>query len=140
MRQRKVIICGSISASDDILRVRSELEKKSFEVEIPEGVKHLKEWEGDSAPISEKAERKIKHDLIRGYYEKMKAYDVVLIVNPEKKGIRGYIGGNTLIEMAFAHILKKPLYVLYEIPEISYTPEILAMQPMVLSGELNKLN
>ncbi len=136
---KKIIICGSISASDEILRVQSELEKRSFEVEIPEGVKHLKEWEGDGAPVSEKAERKIKHDLIRGYYEKMKEYDVVLIVNPEKKGIHGYIGGNTLIEMAFAHILNKPLFVLYEIPEISYASEILAMQPIVLRGELNKL-
>jgi hypothetical protein len=136
---KKIIICGSISSSDDILRVKSELEQKGFEVEIPEGVKHLKEWEGDAAAASEKAERKIKHNLIRGYYEKMKEYDSVLIVNPEKKGIQGYIGGNTLIEMAFAHILNKSLFVLYPLPEMSYTSEILAMQPTVLNGDLNKL-
>jgi len=136
---KKIIICGSISVADEILRVRDALEERGYEVEIPEGVKHLNEWEGENANISEKAERKIKHDLIRGYYEKMKDYDIVLIVNPEKKGIPGYVGGNTLIEMAFAHVLSKPLYVLNQLPEMPYTPEMLAMQPIVLNGDLDKL-
>lgn len=139
LSMKKVIICGSISCSDEILRVQNDLEKMNFEVEIPEGVKHLPEWEGDDAAVSEKAERKIEHNLIRGYYEKMKAYDIVLIVNPEKRGIPGYIGGNTLIEMAFGYVLNKTLYVLYPVPEMSYTSEILAMQPTVLGGDLGKM-
>lgn len=134
---KKIIICGSISSAEEILKTKIALEKREFEVEIPEGVKHFNEWEGNDAKVSEKAERKIKHDLIRGYYEKMKGYDAVLIVNPEKKGVKGYIGGNTLIEMAFAHILKKPLYVLYQLPEMPYTSEILAMQPIVLGSDLS---
>lgn len=135
---KKVIICGSISAADEILKTKTALETRGFEVEIPEGVKHLKEWEGGSAAVSEKADRKIKHDLIRRYYEKMKEYDIVLVVNPEKKEIPGYIGGNTLIEMAFAHVLNKPLYALYQLPDMPYSPEILAMQPIVLGGDLEK--
>lgn len=136
---KKVIICGSISVADEILKIKVALEAKGFEVEIPEGVKHLHEWEGAGAAVSEKAERKIKHDLIRGYYEKMKEYDIVLVVNPEKKGIPGYIGGNTLIEMAFAHVLNKPLYVLYQLPDMPYSSEILAIQPIVLEGDLGRL-
>ena len=136
---KKVILCGSISVADEILKVRDALETKGYEVEIPEGVKHLKDWEGEDANTPEKAERKIKHDLMRGYYEKMKDYDIVLVVNPERKGTPGYIGGNTLIEMAFAHILDKPLYVLNQVPDMSYTPEILAMQPVVLDGDLDNL-
>ncbi|HZX49534.1 MAG TPA: hypothetical protein VFE94_00065 [Candidatus Paceibacterota bacterium] len=136
---KKVIICGSISAADDILAAKKTLEEKGYEVEIPEGVKHLADWEGSQASLEEKAERKIKYDLIRGYYEKMKGYDMVLVVNPEKKGVPGYIGGNTFLEMGFAHILNKPLYVLHEIPELSYASEILGMQPVMLNGDLEKL-
>ena len=69
----------------------------------------------------------------------MKEYEVVLVVNPEKTGVAGYIGGNTLIEMAFGHVLGKKLYVLYPLPDLSYTAEILAMQPMVLNGDVSKL-
>ena len=66
----------------------------------------------------------IEHDLIRGYFEKMKEYEVVLVVNPEKTGVAGYIGGNTLIEMAFGHVLGKKLYVLYPLPDPSHTPPL----------------
>jgi len=135
----KIIICGSISAAVEIVRVQQELVRAGHEVEIPEGVKHteLRRLEGS---IEEKAEVKIQHDLIRGYYEKMKDYEVVLIVNPELKGIKGYIGGNTLIEMAFAHILRKRLYCLYPLPEMAYSSELVAMQPIILNGKLEALD
>jgi hypothetical protein len=135
----KIIICGSISAAKEILEVKVKLEKTGHEVEIPEGVKHFDEWEGDGAGKLEKADRKIKHDLIRGYYEKMKNYDAVLIVNSKKKEIEGYIGGNTFLEMGFAHVLNKKMYCLYSLPEISYTSEIMAMQPVILNGDLTKI-
>ena len=135
---KRIIICGSISAAEEIIAVQKKLEAKGYEVETPEGVKHLGMW-GEDATTEQKTERKIKHDLIRLYYEKIKTSDMVLVVNPEKKGIKSYIGGNTFLEMGFAHILSKPLYVLYEIPELSYTSEILAMQPIVLHGYLEKL-
>jgi hypothetical protein len=135
----KIIICGSINAAEEILRIKKELENKGWEVEIPEGVKRPEIRVKTEAPTAERADIKIKYDLIRGYFKKMKNYDAVLVVNPEKKGIKGYIGGNTLIEMAFAHILNKKLYCLYPVPELSYTSEILAMQPVILYGNLNKL-
>ncbi|MES2223820.1 MAG: hypothetical protein V4469_02715 [Patescibacteria group bacterium] len=135
----KIIICGSISAAKEIEDARDQLVATGHEVEIPEGVKHLKEWQDPSATTEEKAERKIKNDLIRGYYEKMKGYDVVLVVNSPKKGIDGYIGGNTLIEMAFAHILNKKLYILNPLPELSYTSEMIAMQPIILNGDLSQI-
>jgi hypothetical protein len=135
----KIIICGSIGVAEKILAVKSDLEKAGHEVEIPEGVKHLNEWEGGEAGISEKAERKIKNDLIRGYYEKIKNYDAVLIVNPERKGIAGYIGGNTFLEMGFAHVLSKKIFCLFPLPDISYLSEIIAMRPVILNGDLNNI-
>lgn len=134
----KIIISGSISAADEITKVKRELEKMGHEVEVPKGVKD-KKLRRIKAEYKEKAGVKIKHDLIRGHYEKMELSDAVLIVNPEKNSIPGYIGGNTLIEMAFAHILKKKLFCLYSLPNLSYTSEILAMRPIVLNGELSKI-
>ena len=136
---RKIIICGSISVAREILKVKKELESSGFEVEIPEGVKRPEIEAKTSSSISEKADVKIKFDLIRGYYEKMKKYDMVLVVNPGKNGVKGYIGGNTFLEMAFAHVLNKKLFCLYPVPDLSYTSEILAMQPTILNGDLKKI-
>lgn len=135
----KIIICGSISAAEEIIKVRYELQQRGHVVEIPEGVKKDELRNRTNVSSSEKANDKIKFDLIRRYFEKIKQHDAVLIVNPERKGIKGYIGGNTLIEMAFAHVLGKKLFVLYPLPEMSYTSEMLAMQPLLLNGDLKKL-
>ena len=137
---KKIIICGSITAAEEILKIRDELKERGFEVEIPEGVKSIELRGRTEISDTEKAEDKIKHDLIRGYFEKIKDYDIALVVNPEKRGVSNYIGGNTFIEMAFAHVLNKQLYVFYDIPELPYTSEILAMQPIILGGDLEKIN
>jgi hypothetical protein len=61
-------------------------------------------------------------------------------LNYEKNGVLGYIGGSVLIEMGFAHYLKKQIYLLNPIPRMSYSAEIEAMQPVVLNGDLKKLS
>lgn len=132
----KVIICSSITAAEEVLAIKEKLEAAGHVVEIPEGVKNEYLRGRTEVSIEEKAEDKIKGNLIRGYFEKMKEYDAVLVLNPEKRGVKGYIGGNTLIEMAFAHVLNKKLYVLYPLPELQYSSEILATQPVVIGGDL----
>lgn len=41
--------------------------------------------------------------------------------------------------MGFAFVLYKPLYLLNEIPNVSYRDEIEAMMPIVLNGDLSKI-
>lgn len=135
----KVIICGSISAAKEMQNIKENLTKRGFVVTIPSMPKDGDLLKRSEISMEERTEDKIKYDLIRGYYNKIKDNDIVLIVNPDKKGIKGYIGGNTLIEMAFAHVLDKKLYCLYEVPEMSYSSEILAMQPTILNGDLSRL-
>ena len=135
----KIIICGSISAAKEILEVKTELEKAGHEVEIPEGVKNKFMWNRIEVSQEEKASDKIKFDLIREYYNKIKEYEAVLIVNPEKRGIKGYIGGNTFLEMGFAYVLNKKIYCLHPLPDLSYVNEIMAMQPIILNNDLKKI-
>ncbi len=89
----------------------------------------------------EKEVLKLKHkydnDAIRTHWNVIKNSDRVLILNYEKHGIPGYIGGNSFLEMGFAHILKKTLYLLNPIPKMPYyETEIIAMKPIVLDGNL----
>jgi len=133
----KIIICGSLSASKEIISTKKILEQAGHVVEIPEGVKRENLRPTNTTTSSEKADTRIQHDLLRGYFKKIKNHDIVLVVNPEKKGVKGYVGGNTLIEMAFAHVLNKKLYCLYHLPELSYTTEIMATQPIILYGKLD---
>ncbi|MFH1407431.1 MAG: hypothetical protein ABIJ36_03090 [Patescibacteria group bacterium] len=89
----------------------------------------------------EGAKKKMDNDLIKKHYREIKEGDAILVINKDKNGIKNYIGGNSFLEMGFAHILNKKIFVLNDIPEnlpIFYQ-ELVAMQPTSLYGDLNKI-
>ena len=143
----KIVICASISFTNKIKEVADYLSKKGYEIEIPftsqriiNGEFTLEEFLNEKQKNGDGALRKIHDDLIKRYYEIIKNSDAVLVVNMDKKGIENYIGGNTLIEMAFAHVLDKKVFLLNPIPEISYKDEIMAMQPVILNSNLDGIS
>ncbi len=135
----KIIIAGSLQASEEILNTRDKLISMDHEVEIPRGVKEYEKRGRKEITQQEIASDKIEHDLIRAYFKKIQNYDVLLVVNPEKRGVPGYIGGNTLIEMSFGYVLNKTIYLMYPIPDMPYTDEIQALQPIILNSDLTKI-
>ena len=77
--------------------------------------------------------------MIRGYFDVIRQHDAVLIYNHSKNGIENYVGGNTLIEMAFAHVLNKRIFMYNPVPDMNYRDEIEAMKPRVLNGDLTRI-
>ena len=125
--------------SREMVEVSKNLEKQSHVVVIP---KHTEEYallNSLDEMHKESVKNKIEHDLIRDYYEEIKNSDAILVLNLEKSGIENYIGGNSFLEMGFAHVLNRKIYLLNPIPEVGYKDEIVAMQPIILNGDLNKL-
>jgi len=88
----------------------------------------------------EGAKKKKKYDLIRKHYNKIKESDAILVINNKKNETENYIGANTLIEIAFAYILDKKIYLLNDLPEFDYLlEEVKAMEPIILNGDLRKI-
>jgi len=99
--------------------VAEELSEKGYGVEIPftsqriiNGELTLEEFLNEKQKNGDGALRKIQGDLIKCYYEIIKNSDAVLVINMNKNGIENYIDGNTLIEMAFAHMLDRKIFLL----------------------------
>ena len=65
--------------------------------------------------------------------------DAILVLNYDRSGVPGYIGGSSLIEMGFAYYFKKKIFLLFPIPDLSYKIDIEFMQPVILSGNLEQL-
>ncbi|MDX1766318.1 MAG: hypothetical protein R3313_05200, partial [Candidatus Saccharimonadales bacterium] len=64
----------------------------------------------------------------------------ILVVNDEKRGIQGYIGGNVMVEMAVAYYLKKPIYILNDVPKDNPVyEEVHGLNCQVLDGRLENL-
>jgi len=145
----KITLCGSIAFYAEMERVAAELQKRGFEVKLPPTT--VKDGSGADIPVAEyyairKAKDatgdwiwKRKAEAMRAHFAKIEWADVILVVNPEKNGVPGYIGANTLLEMGLAFHLEKPIYLLHELPKLSYTEEILGMNPTLLDSDLRRL-
>ncbi len=125
----KIAICGSMKFSADMLETKIALEALGHEVTVPKGV----------FMDSENAQLKIEHDYIRHYHGKISEADAILVLNKTKNGVENYIGGNTLMELGFAHVMNKKIYLMHPIPQMGYTDEIIAVEPFVLHGDFSLL-
>lgn len=131
----KVAICGSMSFAKEMLEIKIKLEEKNHIVVVPTNVD---QYVSGTINIENKLE-KIELDLIRAYFRAIKKTDAILVINKDKNGIENYVGGNSLIEIAFAHVLNKKIFLLNPVPRIGYSDEIEAMKPIVINGDLDKI-
>jgi hypothetical protein len=139
----KITICGSVKFADKLVEIYKELEKMGHTPMMHEEMFGIAD--GTAKKLIDEialdhAEVKKKNDFIRFWYNLIKSGDAVLICNYDKNGIKNYIGGNTLMEIGFAHVNDKKVFLLNPIPEnVSYADEIKAMADAILNGDLNKI-
>jgi predicted RNA-binding protein with PUA domain len=130
----KIVICGSMTAAKEMVEIESKLKSFGHDAVLPYDVHGYATYETQEQMHSEATKNKVEHDLIRDYYNKIADSDAILVVNIERKNIPGYIGGNSFLEMGFAHVLNKKIYLLNEIPDMPYKDELLAMTPIIINN------
>lgn len=152
----KITICGSIGFYKEMESARDKLIKLGHEVKIPELAlevpqefgggkkvyfgKYIEENGGIDAFSADHKVWNLKESAIRDHYEKIDWADAILVINEEKRGIKGYVGGNTLIEIGVAFYSKKPIFILNPVSsELSYKQEIMGMKAVFLDGDVSRI-
>jgi len=133
----KIVICGSMSASKQMIELEKMLKIKGYEVVLPKNADKYASKELQAESSHESIKHKIDHDLIREYYLTIKDADAVIIANYDKGNIKNYIGGNSFMEAGFAHVLNKKLYFMNDVPDLTYSDELKALQPIILNNDLS---
>jgi hypothetical protein len=129
-----ITVCGSMTFAHEMGTLKHDLELLGHSAILPKEIHRYSE----KNDVDNKQE-KIELDVIRVYFDEIKRGDCILVYNKTKNNIDNYVGGNSLIEMAFAYVLNKPIYLLNSIPEIGYRDEIEAMFPIVVEGDLARI-
>ena len=132
----RIVICGSMKFASQMIEVMNQLEELGLEAVGPLQVKGYANGE-ITYVNNEDAQHKIDNDVIRDHWNKINDADAILVLNYDKGEIANYIGGNSLLEIGFAYVLDKPIYLLNDVPEIGYSSEIVAMKPIVIDGDLS---
>ncbi len=81
-----------------------------------------------------RAQKKI---YIDAHLEKIKNSQAIFVVNEPKHGIEGYIGANTLMEIAFAYALGKPVFLLNPLGPQPCQDELLGLGTRSLAGKVD---
>ena len=136
----RIGVIGSMQYTEKMLKLRDELRRLGHDAFV---TNLSSPFIGKSDEEKEiiKIEQKNNQDAIREFWGLMQGADAVLVANYDKHGIRNYIGGNTLMEIGFAHVLNQKIFLLNPIPEIQfYKSEIEAVKPIVINGDLSLIS
>lgn len=137
-----ITLCSSVSFYQHLAEVRDELVALGHRVLVPKMVDHMvadndfrvrKDW-------FETGDYSAKTQLIKEHFQEIEKGDCILVVNDDKNGFIGYIGGNVLMEMTVAFYLRKPIYLLNPVDEkLPVKEEVFGIRPIFLGGDLGKI-
>ena len=136
----KLAICGSMATQElmnDMVEVGKKLETMDIDILLPA----VEETTSDYTGLTEEQVAERKSGYLHRHFRKIEDSDGVMILNYNRKNIDGYIGANTLIEMAIAAYLNKKIYVLNSVNrDLASYDEVIGMKPTFLNGDWSKLN
>ncbi len=138
----KITVCGSIKFAPRLVEIYHHLEKLGHNPMMHEQMFGLVDGTApqlmDIANGIEGSEIKRKYKYIKWWHNSIKESDAILVCNFDKNRIKNYVGGNSLMEIGFAHVNDKKVFLLNPIPEeVSYAEEIRAMTDVILNGDLS---
>lgn len=135
----KVGVAGSMQFTEEMIHVCAELEKLGHTTFMSK-FKDNYIGKTDEEKEAQKLKDKYTNDAIREFWKPMQGPDALVVVNLDKHGIKNYVGGNAFLEMGFAYVLGQKIYLLNPIPDMPYYgTEIIAMQQIVINGDLGKV-
>lgn len=124
-----IVISGSMQHAQRMTEIATRLSELGHVVQVPNMTA------GTQASVSAAQRR----GFIDEHFAKLDKAEAVLVVNEDKNGTANYIGGSTLIEIAYAYSRGLDIFLLNPVPELSYADEIRGMYPIVLDGDLDKI-
>lgn len=139
----KITVSGSIKFADKLVQIYRKLEKMGHQPLMHKEMFGIADGTAKELLNSisiDHAKTKRENNFIKWWHDCIKDGDAILVCNFDKNGIKNYIGGNTLMEIGFAHVNDKKVFLLNPIPEdVPYVDEIKAMVDVVLDGDLAKI-
>ena len=136
------MISGSMAFAKEMFAAKEQLENMGHEVGLPYETEVHIENPAFVDSLADNLQYCIDNDVIHHSLDLIEKADAVVVLNYPRKGIDGYIGTSTLMEIAIAYHFRKKIFLLNDVPhfdEVRWAHEIRIMQPTILHGDLSKI-
>lgn len=127
----------------DMVTTKQELDKLGHEAFVPFGTDPHLEDGSFVEDLDGNLSYCIENNVMKDNFGLVEDCDAILVLNKRRNEIDGYIGVSALMEMAVAHHLNKKIFLLNQTPsphEHRWAHEVGIMQPVVIDGDLKKVN
>lgn len=124
-----IVISGSMKHAKRMTAIAEQLGAQGHAVQMP----------NMAARSAGAVDAALRRKFIDEHFAKIDNAEAVLVVNEDKDGVANYIGGNTLIEIAYAYSRGLDIFLLNPVPELGYADEVRGMHPILLDGNINKV-
>jgi hypothetical protein len=133
----KVLIHASLDLVERMLVAEKILRQKGVTPFLPDTYRyqHIRDEYHDLETFN-----RIKNKLSLENMRLVEKCDALYVINEDHRNIKGYIGGNSFLEMCIAFYLSKPIFIAQEFSnELPYSEEVLSFQPTII-GSPEQLN
>ncbi len=135
----KIFICASKHNYHKIPEIVPALEEAGHTLTMPNSY-DKPFMEGEMKKLSKEKHIEWKQEMLKMDHENIKTQDAILVLNLEKNGVSNYIGGATFLEIHTAFLLEKKIFLYNQIPECVFIDELVGINPVILNGDLSKIN
>lgn len=145
MKKKVITICSSASHYRQAIDIAEYLKFLGYAVILPKVANIMKKNNNYDVSFyktwfSNKNDYKKKTQYVKEHFRKIIKSDAVLVTNFEKNKIKGYIGGNVLMELTIAFHYKKPIFIYNNISKrLPIMEEIYALEAKFIDRDLRKI-
>lgn len=135
----QIMICGSMHFAKEMIAAQKILEELGHQADIPADTRACLE----NPNLNMDLEHCVRINIDKDCFDKVAKSDAILVLNYAKNGINGYVGGATLMEIGLARHFDKKIFILHDLPsedELRYVLEIKLAKPIILQGNIEKIN
>jgi len=136
------MICGSMTFAEEMMDVKSKLEKLGHIVDVPSDIESHLEDPSLIDNLEENYKHTIEKDILRQCFNLIARSDAILVLNYPKNNINGYVGTSALMEIGLAYYLQKRIFLLNPVPnprDARWAHELAIIQPVILNEDLSKV-
>ena len=143
----KIAICSSALFAKQSREIKEKLEKRGLEVFLyPQSVR-LRHETVDVSEYYSMRKKKLtpellgaKRQLMDKHFATIRECDAILVLNFDRQRKRGYVGGNTFLEMGIAYWLGKKVFIWKKPSErLPYSEEIMAINPINVEENVERI-
>lgn len=136
----KILIGWSMSFASKMFEIQETLTTQWHTVSLSPGINFFLENPDAKMDFEQELQFCQETGIMKKFFDEIAISEAVVFLNYDKKWISGYIGASVLMEIGIAYYLGKKIFLTNAIDQSQwYALEVLLTNPIILDGDLNKI-